>query len=94
MFLTNVTEEIVFKRLDDMLKGRGDLCPCEQCRMDVAALALNHLQPRYVVTERGAVFSKLSGLDIQISADVIRELTRALAKVAANPRHDVSRNNT
>ncbi len=88
MFLTNVTEEIVFKRLDDVLKGRGDLCKCQQCRMDVAALALNNLQPRYVVTERGMVFSKLSGLDIQISADVVRELTRALDKVSTNPRHE------
>jgi competence protein ComFB len=90
MLLRNVTQDIVFQKLDEMRKQNKDICPCEKCRLDIAAIALNNLPPRYVVTDRGEVLTRTSGLDIQISADVIQELSRALQMVKERPQHDES----
>ena len=88
MLLKNITQDIVFEKLEEMVGRDPKLCRCERCRMDAAAIALNNLPPRYVVTERGAVFSKIESLDFQITADVVKELTKAIEQVSANPRHD------
>lgn len=92
MLLRNVTQDIVFEKLEEMLHNRPEVCSCERCRFDMAAIALNNLKPRYVVTERGAAFTRVSVLDVQIAADTIKELTRALAQVGKEPRHEIHNN--
>lgn len=92
MLLRNVTQDIVFEKLDEILKKRPELCNCERCKLDIAALALNALPPRYVVTERGATFSRVNSLDVQISADTVSELTKAIEQVSKEPRHEVHNN--
>ncbi len=53
---------------------------------DIEALALNSLPPRYIVTEKGEVFSKVDELSIQFQADVTRAVMQALSRVKENPR--------
>jgi competence protein ComFB len=53
---------------------------------DIEALALNSLPPRYIVTEKGEVFSKVDELSIQFQADVTRAVMQALNRVKDNPR--------
>ena len=53
---------------------------------DIEALALNSLPPRYIVTEKGEVFSKVDELSIQFQADVTRAVMQALSRVKDNPR--------
>ncbi|KAF0197509.1 MAG: competence protein ComFB [Bacillota bacterium] len=92
MLLKNITQDIVFEKLDEMLPNIVKICTCERCRYDIMAIALNNLPPRYVVTERGAIFTRVSSLDVQIAADTIIELTRAIEKVLKEPRHEIHNN--
>lgn len=80
-------EEVVWCALDKFLEDNPKVCSCEKCRMDMAALALNQLPPRYVVTHRGQVFTKVSQLQCQYEADVLMAIMRAVEKVTDNPRH-------
>ena len=47
--LINENEERVFKVIDKILAEGEDLCTCQDCMMDVAAIALNNLPPNYRV---------------------------------------------
>jgi len=45
--LRNLMEDVVNHALEDV-KKYYDFCSCDQCRMDICALALNKIPPRYV----------------------------------------------
>jgi competence protein ComFB len=80
-------EDIVFDILEKLLSEIKDTCKCEKCKLDIASLALNRLSPKYVVTQRGMVYTKLETLALQSKADVLRETTKAIEVVKKNPRH-------
>ncbi len=82
----NYMEDIVLNNLNLLLE-KEDMCKCEKCRLDIMALALNRLPSKYVVTQKGHVYAKLAELELQLKADVIRELTRAIEIVKKNPQH-------
>ena len=86
MFLHNVMEDLVTAQVDGIIKNVG-CCDCEICRMDVIAFALNLLPVRYVVTERGALFSKAQEMNFQLSTDVIAAITTGILMVKDRPRH-------
>ncbi len=85
--LKNYMEEVVERKVNELLKTRDDVCGCKHCRLDISALALNELPPRYIVTKKGEVYSKVSSLMVQFSTDVTRAIVEAMEKVKANPRH-------
>ncbi|MTI48208.1 MAG: competence protein ComFB [Firmicutes bacterium] len=89
MKLHNYMENTVFHVLNNLLLKRNDICTCEKCRMDIAAIALNNLPTRYVVTEKGELYTKLNEMEIQFEADIIKELVRAIEKVSRATKHDV-----
>jgi len=88
MQLVNFMEEIVKKTLDDLLEDPSyqPLNLDEKAKMDILAYALNHLPPRYAVTEKGLVFTRLNQMKQQFTTDVIVELSKAIKLVQANPR--------
>jgi len=85
--LKNYMEDIVWGLLDDVLKTFPDICTCENCRFDIAAITLNTLRPKYGVTRVGEVFSRAVSLEPQYRADVITAITKAVVKVKDNPHH-------
>lgn len=87
VFLKNHMEDMVWLLLDDVLQKWPEVCGCTVCRHDIAAIALNSLQPRYVVREQGEVYSKVSVLEAQYRADVYAALTKAILLVQGKPRH-------
>lgn len=84
--LKNYMEEVVFNYIDKLIHN-SSYCACSLCRMDIAAYALNHLPPKYVVTETGEVYSKLSQLQQQFEVDVTIAIMKAIQVVGTNPRH-------
>lgn len=84
--LRNLMEEAVAEALDNAWADE-EMCRCEQCRMDIMAKALNNLPPRYVVTERGHVFTRADFLVLQKNIDVLTALGNAIRQVKKNPRH-------
>ncbi|MDR2590922.1 MAG: late competence development ComFB family protein [Oscillospiraceae bacterium] len=84
--LRNYTEEAVSMYLDRWFK-EADCCHCDLCRMNVMALMLNNLKPKYVVTDKGALFAQLDDFDPQHKIDFMTLMTKSVATVSNNPRH-------
>lgn len=85
--LKNYTEDIVDDVLQDLLHEYDFICKCEKCILDIKALALNELRPKYVVTDKGEVYTKLNELNHQFRTDVLTKLIKAIDIVHKNPRH-------
>ncbi len=86
MEIRNFMEDMVKDVLDELLSSDANICKCEKCRLDIMAIALNNIKPKYVVTVKGRVYAKLSELEVQFRADVIRELAKAISLVKGKPQ--------
>lgn len=86
MILKNYMEEVVLNLIDDVIKD-VDVCKCEKCKMDIMAISLNNLPTKYVVTEKGELYSKVNLLRLQVEVDVITEITKAAMMVKQRPKH-------
>jgi len=84
--LNNYMEMCVAELAPRVLTTAG-VCSCETCMLDVMAIALNNLPPKYVVTKRGELYTKLSILQHQFDVDIVAELSKAAEVVGRNPRH-------
>ncbi len=87
MLFKNYMEEAVETTLEEVLARKDDVCKCDRCKMDIKALALNNLPPKYVVTDIGYVYTKANELAAQFKTDITVAITNALKTVSKNPRH-------
>ncbi len=85
--LVNIMEKMVFNTIDELARDH-QFCNCPQCRMDIAALALNNLPHHYVVTSRGEAYSRTDWLEIQKNVDVVSAVYNAIKVVQSAPRHN------
>lgn len=85
--IKNYMEEIVFNQMQEVLADINS-CSCEKCVLDIAAIALNDLPPKYIVSEKGELYSKISALKQQFEVDVIAAIIKAAVLVKRKPRHD------
>jgi competence protein ComFB len=87
--LVNEAERMVIDELDRQLDGAEEqgICVCEDCVLDMAALALNTVKPLYRVSLLGTLYAHAAdGTDY---ADQIRKAVEtSIAKVKDNPSHD------
>ena len=84
--LKNYMEEIVFNQMQSVLRDI-DMCKCEKCMKDIAAIVLNELPTKYVVTEKGILFSKIDALQQQFEIGVTSAIIRAMETVKKTPLH-------
>jgi len=84
--LRNQTEEAVRAYLDKWY-GESNACQCEGCRLDVMAIMLNNLKPKYVVTDSGALYAQMDDFNIQHRIDFMSEMTKAIKIISDRPRH-------
>lgn len=91
--IKNYMEEIVFSLIDEVLEDIN-VCKCDKCTRDIAAIALNDLPARYIVSQKGELYSKIDSLKQQFEVDVIAAITKAAVLVKRNPRHETSQNLT
>ena len=85
--LHNYMEDVAGFVIDDMLGNTEGICRCSKCRLDILAIALNKLPSKYVVTEKGRVYAKITELELQLKADMVKELTKAMGVVKKRPQH-------
>lgn len=85
--LKNYMEEIVYSLIKEVLDDIN-VCTCEKCILDIAAIALNDLPSRYIVSEKGELYSKINSLKQQFEVDVISAITKAAVLVKRRPRHE------
>ena len=85
--IKNYMEDCVIDMIEPVLANLG-CCTCEVCKFDIMAIALNSIQPKYVVTKKGQLYTKLYALQQQFDVDIILAITKAAEMVSKNPRHD------
>ena len=88
MKVHNYMEHEVDLLLKDILKNYTDVCQCEKCLADIKAITLNQLQPLYVVTHKGELYTKLNEFDQQFEVDIYKALIHAIKKVKEKPHHE------
>ncbi|AFK86953.1 MULTISPECIES: late competence development ComFB family protein [Thermoanaerobacterium] len=86
MELKNFMEEAVKDVIDNVLKDL-DVCKCDKCKLDIMALTLNNLPPKYYDTEKGEVYTKVNELKRQFEVDIISQITRSAFYVNQHRRH-------
>lgn len=84
--LRNVVQDVVETNVLDVMKD-ADMCYCKKCMLDVMALALNNLQQKYVVTERGMLLTNAALYNAQNSVSIYKEVFEAANFVKNNPQH-------
>jgi len=87
--LVNEAERMVLEELERQLSldENREICKCEECVLDMAALALNNLKPMYRVSLMGTLYAHTLQ-DTEYGELVHRAVTNAVGKVAKNPSHD------
>ena len=86
MELRNLMEVVVSHAIDDIRK-HYEFCNCEQCRLDIAALALNIIPPRYVVSSKVDSYGRADLLAMQKDLDILGTVLDAVKTVQKKPRH-------
>lgn len=85
--MINKMESVVKSIVERYLQDHPELCACDRCRLDMIALTLNSLPPRYAVTTLGEVFTDVNLQGIQSTADIMMALMRSIEIVKKKPRH-------
>ena len=87
--LKNYLEEHVLEKIPVILKDTN-VCLCEQCVLDIAAMTLNQMPAKYFVSEKGELFSRLNSLEQQYEIDIDAAIINAAAHVKKNPKHEMT----
>ena len=88
--LKNKAEKLVSNELGRQLESfSGAICLCNDCVLDMAAMALNTVKPLYRVSLLGTLYTA-NAMDEKNYATSIREAVfKAIEKVRKNPSHEI-----
>ncbi len=86
--IKNAMEDAVEYHLNKVLPTMPQICSCENCKLDMAAYALNRLRSQYVRTDTGALYQKLNNSSPQAKVEILMEVTRAIEVIGAKPHHN------
>ena len=85
--LKNESEKTVFDELEKQLAEKGDsICQCQDCVLDMACLALNHVKPRYRVSLLGSLYAQVENDPFQEAVE--KAVRKAIEIVSTNPSHE------
>jgi len=87
--LKNEAEVLVIREIEQQLKTMPqEVCRCNECVVDMAAIALNAVKPLYRFSLLGTLYAS-QAMTEQSYADSVREaVMNAIKKVRKNPAHD------
>jgi competence protein ComFB len=87
--LVNEAEKMVIAELGSQLDSyKGSICRCNECVVDMAAVALNAVKPLYRVSLLGTMYASQAMNEASYAASLRDEVSRAIEKVRKNPAHD------
>jgi len=87
--LKNKAEQLVYGELEAQLAQADEkICRCNDCVMDMAAMALNNVKPLYHYSILGTLYADQAKSDQAYAESVQQQVAHAIAKVSANPSHD------
>jgi competence protein ComFB len=88
--LKNEAERLVLHELGQRLESYpGEICTCNDCVVDMAAIALNMVKPLYRYSLLGGLYAAEAANEDKDYAESIRSAVEAaIKKVRQNPSHD------
>ncbi|MDR0450575.1 MAG: late competence development ComFB family protein [Treponema sp.] len=88
--LKNEAEKLILNELGQRLESYPDeICTCNDCVVDMAAIALNSVKPLYRYSLLGGLYAAEAINDRKDYAESIRNaVDAAIEKVRQNPSHD------
>jgi competence protein ComFB len=87
--LKNEAEILVIGEIENQLEAEPEsMCRCNECIVDIAAMALNSVKPLYRFSLLGTLYAS-QAMSEQTYADSIKKAVAvAIKKVKSNPAHD------
>jgi len=87
--LKNEAEVMVIRELEQQLKSESsEMCRCNECIVDIAAVALNAIKPLYRFSLLGTLYASQAMTEQAYADSVKQAVTHAIKKVRKNPAHD------
>jgi competence protein ComFB len=87
--LKNEAETLVQHELGRQLEAyKGLICRCNDCVLDMAAMALNSVKPLYRVSLLGGLYAAQAMNEKNYADSVQQAVGDAIEKVRKNPSHD------
>jgi competence protein ComFB len=87
--LKNEAEVLVINEVERQLKLEPEkTCRCNECVVDLAAMALNNVKPLYRFSLLGTLYASQAMNEQAYADSVKKEVAEAIKKVKKNPAHD------
>jgi competence protein ComFB len=87
--LKNEAENLVLTELGRQLESyEGDICTCNDCVVDMAAMAMNSVKPLYRFSILGTLYAAQAMDDDKYSESIRSAVGTAIERVRKNPSHD------
>jgi competence protein ComFB len=87
--LKNEAENLVIAELGRQLESyKGEICTCNECVVDMAAIALNSVKPLYYFSILGNLYTAQAVNDEDYGKNLQDAVATAIEKVRQNPSHD------
>jgi competence protein ComFB len=87
--LRNEAEKLVLDELGRQLEFYdGEICVCNDCVADMAAMALNAVKPYYRFSLLGTLYAAQAMSEESYAASIREAVSSAIEKVRENPSHD------
>ena len=87
--LKNEAEQLVLKELEIQLDALSqDICRCNECVVDMAAMALNATKPMYRFSLLGSLYAAQAMYEQSYADNVQQAVAQAITRVSSNPAHD------
>jgi competence protein ComFB len=87
--LKNEAEVLVLREVEKQLETQGpDICRCNECIIDMAAIALNSVKPLYRFSLLGTQYAAQAMTEEAYAESVRTAVAQAIDKVKTNPAHD------
>jgi competence protein ComFB len=87
--LKNEAEKLVLDELGSQLESYGkEICICNDCVVDMAAMALNAVKPYYRFSLLGTLYAAQAMGEESYAASIREAVSSAIEKVRKNPSHD------
>jgi competence protein ComFB len=87
--LKNEAEHLVINELGKQLESyEGEICTCNDCVVDMAAIALNSVKPLYHFSILGNLYASQAMEDGDYGRSLREAVASAIEKVRRNPSHD------
>jgi competence protein ComFB len=87
--LRNEAENLVLSELGKQLETyKGEICTCNDCVVDMAAIALNSVKPLYHFSILGNLYASQALSDDAYGRSLQEAVAAAIEKVRQNPSHD------